>query len=156
MRSPCPAPSMPGTALLARHGTIDLKEALEPAIRLAEEGVPTTPRVAFDWPDDVKDIADDEGAKLHYLVNGRPPAAGEVMRYPALARTLRLIGEKGRDGFYAGEIADEIVAHLEERGGLLTLDDFAQTESTWVEPISTAFAGVEILEIPPNGRASRP
>ena len=37
------------------------------------------------------------------------------------------------------------------RGGLLSLDDFAQTASTWVEPISTAFAGVELLEIPPNG-----
>jgi gamma-glutamyltranspeptidase/glutathione hydrolase len=138
-------------ALLARHGTIDLKEALKPAIRLAEEGVPTTPRVAFDWPDDSKDIAHDEGMKLHYLIGGRPPEAGEIMRYPALARSLRLIGEKGRDGFYAGEIADEIVAHLEERGGLLTLDDFARTASTWVKPISTSFAGVELLEIPPNG-----
>ena len=138
-------------ALLQRHGTMDLKEALRPAIRLAEAGVPTTPRVAFDWPDDVKDIADDEGMRLHYLIDGRPPAAGEIMRYPALARTLRLIAEKGRDGFYAGEIAEEIVAHLKERSGLLSLDDFAQTSSTWVEPISTIFAGVELLEIPPNG-----
>jgi gamma-glutamyltranspeptidase/glutathione hydrolase len=89
--------------------------------------------------------------KLHYLVKGRAPVAGEVMRYPALARTMRLIGEKGRDGFYAGEIAEEIVAHLEERGGLLTLEDFARTSSTWVEPIATAFAQVELLEIPPNG-----
>jgi gamma-glutamyltranspeptidase / glutathione hydrolase len=138
-------------ALLARHGTMDLKEALKPAIRFAEEGVPTTPRVAFDWPEDVKDIADDEGMKLHYLIDGRPPEAGEVMRYPALARTLRLIGENGRDGFYAGEVAEEIVAHLKERGGLLSLDDFAQTASTWVEPISTFFAGVELVEIPPSG-----
>ena len=57
--------------------------------------------------------------KLHYLVNGRAPEAGEIMRYPALARTLRVIGEKGRDGFYAGEIADEIVTHLAQRGSLI-------------------------------------
>jgi len=138
-------------ALLERHGTMDLKEALKPAIRLAEDGVPTTPRVAFDWAEDVNDIAHDEGMKLHYLANGRAPEAGEVMRYPALARTLRRIGEKGRDGFYAGEVADEIVTHLAQRGSLLTLDDFAATKSSWVEPISTTFAGVEILEIPPNG-----
>jgi gamma-glutamyltranspeptidase/glutathione hydrolase len=138
-------------ALLARHGTMDLKEALRPATRLAEEGVPTTPRVAFDWPEESGDIDQDEGMRRHYLIDGRPPEAGEVMRYPALARSLRLIAEKGRDGFYAGEIADEIVTHLKERGGLLTLDDFARTAATWVDPISTTFAGVELVEIPPNG-----
>lgn len=138
-------------SLLERHGTMDLKEALKPAIRLAEEGVPTTPRVAFDWAEDIKDIAHDEGVKLHYLIHGRAPETGEVMRYPALARTLRLIGEKGRDGFYAGEVAEDIVAHLAARGSLLTLEDFAATQSSWVEPISTTFAGVELLEIPPNG-----
>lgn len=137
--------------LLKRHGTMDLKEALKPAIRLAEEGVPTTPRVAFDWAEDVKDIAHDEGMKLHYLIDGRAPRVGEVMRYPALARALRLIGETGRDGFYTGEIAEEIVAHLKAQGGLLTLDDLAATRSSWVEPISTSFADVELNEIPPNG-----
>ncbi|MFZ5673405.1 MAG: gamma-glutamyltransferase family protein [Pseudomonadota bacterium] len=138
-------------AILARHGTMDLKEALKPAIKLAEEGVPTTPRVASDWLPDAADLAQDEGARLHYLKDGRAPREGEVMRYPALARTLRLIAEKGRDGFYAGEVAEEIVATLEARGGLLTLEDFAATRTDWVEPISTSFAGVELLEIPPNG-----
>jgi gamma-glutamyltranspeptidase/glutathione hydrolase len=138
-------------ALLERHGTMDLKEALKPAIRLAEVGVPTTPRVAFDWAEDVKDIAHDEGVKLHYLIDGRAPETGEVMRYPALARTLRVVGENGRNGFYAGEIAEEIVTHLAERGGLITLDDFAETRATWVQPIATSFAEVELVEIPPNG-----
>lgn len=138
-------------ALLARHGTMDLKEALKPAIRLAEEGVPTTPRVAFDWQQEAADLARDEGARLHYLKDGRAPREGEVMRYPALARTLKIIAERGRDGFYTGEIAEEIVSHLGARGGLLTLDDFAETKASWVAPISTSFAGVEISEIPPNG-----
>ncbi len=138
-------------ALLARHGTMDLKEALKPAIKLAEEGVPTTPRVARDWPLDEADLAQDEGARLHYLKDGRSPREGEVMRYPALARTLKIIAEKGRDGFYTGEVAEEIVATLKARGGLLTLEDLAETQSSWVEPISTTFAGVELLEIPPNG-----
>lgn len=139
------------TSILARHGTMDLKEALKPAIKLAEEGVPTTPRVASDWLLDAADLALDEGARQHYLKDGRAPREGEVMRYPALARTLRLIAEKGRDGFYAGEVAEEIVATLKARGGLLTLEDFAETRTDWVEPISLSFAGVELLEIPPNG-----
>ena len=138
-------------ALLARHGTMDLKEALRPAIRHAEEGVPTTPRVAADWAQDADELSADEGARLHYLKDGKPPQVGAVMRYKALAQTLRLIAEKGRDGFYEGAIAEEIVTHLAARGSLLTMDDFAVTRSSWVEPIATAFAGVELLEIPPNG-----
>ena len=139
------------SALLARHGTMDLKEALKPAIRLAEEGVPTTPRVAADWAQDETDLARDEGARLHYFKNGRVPKTGEVMCYPALAQTLRWIAERGRDGFYEGAIAEDIVAHLRLRGSLLTLEDFAATRSSWVEPIATEFAGAELVEIPPNG-----
>jgi len=139
-------------ALLERHGTMDLKEALQPAIRLAEGGVPTTPRVAVDWAQDVGDLGSDEGARQHYLIDGRAPAEGEVMRYPALARTLKLIAARGRDVFYAGEIADEIVAHLKARGGLLTLEDFAHTKASWVTPIGIDYAGAELLEIPPNGQ----
>ncbi|WP_119390505.1 gamma-glutamyltransferase family protein [Taklimakanibacter lacteus] len=139
-------------ALLARHGTMDLREALQPAIRLAEAGVATTPRVAFDWAQDVADLAGDEGARLHYLRDGRSPVEGEVMCYPALARTLKLIAAEGRDGFYAGEVADEIVTHLEARGGLLSQDDFAGTQASWVEPIGIDYAGVELVEIPPNGQ----
>ncbi len=139
-------------ALLARHGTMDLKEALKPAIRLAEEGVPTTPRVAFDWALDAPSLSDDEGGRLHYLKDGRAPREGEVMRFPALARTLKLIAAQGRGAFYEGQIAEEIVTHLKGRGGLLTLDDLARTEASWVEPIGIDFAGSELLEIPPNGQ----
>ena len=74
------------------------------------------------------------------------------MAYPALAKTLKHIAKKGRAGFYEGEIADEIVKHLAVRGGLLTPEDFAKTEATWVKPISTRFGGHDILEIPPNGQ----
>src|SRR5260221_4492105 len=131
---------------------MDLKEALRPAIRLAEEGVPTTPRVATDWAQDETDLNRDEGARVHYLKNGRAPKTGEVMSYPALAQTLRRIAEEGRDGFYEGAVAEDIVEHLSVRGSLLTLDDFAATRSSWVEPIATQFAGAELVEIPPNGQ----
>jgi gamma-glutamyltranspeptidase/glutathione hydrolase len=138
--------------LLREYGTAGLKEALAPAIRLAEEGVPVTPRTAWDWHEVVPALAADEGGRLHYLKDGEAPKTGDVMHYPALAKTLRLIAEKGRDEFYTGSIAEEIVEHLKRRGGLLTQEDFARTESTWVEPIATEFANQEILEIPPNGQ----
>ena len=74
------------------------------------------------------------------------------MAYPTLAKTLKHIAKHGRAGFYEGEIADEIVKHLAARGGLLTQEDFAKTEATWVKPISTHFAEHDIFEIPPNGQ----
>ena len=137
--------------LLAAHGTMDLKEALQPAIRLAVAGVPVTPRVASDWVRHVDNLRADEGGS-HFLKDGRAPHVGETMRYPALAQTFRRIAEGGCQAFYHGEIAEEIVSHLAKRGGLLTLDDFARNESNWVKPIATPFAGHEILEIPPNGQ----
>jgi gamma-glutamyltranspeptidase/glutathione hydrolase len=138
--------------LLKRFGTMTLADALAPAIALAEDGTPVTPRVAFDWADEVSRLSADEGGSQHLLVSGKAPSAGDIMRYPALARTLRLIAREGRDAFYEGPIAQDIVQHLAKRGGLLAKDDFAATEASWVEPIATDFAGAEILEIPPNGQ----
>ena len=138
--------------LLKQHGSMDLKEALQPAIRLAEEGVPITPRVAFDWPGDEPFLAADEGGRQHYLKNGRAPKVGDTMAYPALAKTLRLIAAQGRDIFYTGEIAQDILATIRPMGSLLTAEDLAAHASNWVKPISSDFAGHEMLEIPPNGQ----
>ena len=138
--------------LLKRFGTMDLGEALKPAIRLAEEGVPVTPRVAFDWPEDAPDLMADEGGRRHYLKDGRAPRLGETMSYPALANALTLIAREGRDAFYKGAIAEEIVATVRAKGSLLTAEDLASHESNWVKPISAEFMGREILEIPPSGQ----
>jgi gamma-glutamyltranspeptidase / glutathione hydrolase len=138
--------------LLRKFGTMDLAEALKPAIRLAEEGVPVTPRVAADWPEDTPFLEADEGGRVHCLKDGRTPTVGEIMHYPALAESLRLIGRDGRDAFYRGAIAEDIIATVRAKGSLLTLDDFAAHESNWVKPISTDFAGHEVLEIPPSGQ----
>jgi gamma-glutamyltranspeptidase/glutathione hydrolase len=138
--------------LLKRCGTMSLGDCLQPAIALAEHGVPTTPRVAFDWPDDVEVLAGDPGGRQHYLVNGQAPKLGQIMRYPALAGTLKRIASEGRDAFYQGSIAKDIIATIAPMGSLLDLEDMAAHRSEWVEPITTEFAGHEVHEIPPNGQ----
>jgi len=138
--------------LLRKFGTMDLGEALKPAIRLAEEGVPVTPRVAWDWPEDAPFLEADEGGRLHCLKDGRTPRLGETMRYPALAASLRMIATEGRDAFYRGAVAEDIIATVRAKGSLLTMDDLAAHESTWVKPISATFMGREVLEIPPSGQ----
>ncbi|MGH6989533.1 MAG: gamma-glutamyltransferase family protein, partial [Stellaceae bacterium] len=74
------------------------------------------------------------------------------LKQPALAATLRRIGRQGRDAFYEGKAAEEMVTRLQARGGLHTLDDFAEQRSEYVTPISTAYAGHRVYECPPNGQ----
>ena len=138
--------------LLKGYGSITLGDCLKPAIDLAERGVPVTPRVAFDWPEDAADLAADPGGRIHYLKDGRTPQLGDTMAYPALAKTLRLLAAEGRDAFYAGAIAKDVIDTIRPMGSLLTMADLAAHRSTWVEPISTAFAGHDVLEIPPSGQ----
>ncbi|MGI9483907.1 MAG: gamma-glutamyltransferase [Hyphomicrobiales bacterium] len=137
--------------LLERYGKMDLSALLQPAIKAAEEGVAITPRVAHDWALLTGKLSADEGGRAHYLVGGKAPVAGERHAVPALARSMRLIAEGGRDAFYTGEIAEDITSVVAGHGGLLTVDDFAATSADWVEPISTSWMGSDILEIPPNG-----
>ena len=134
------------------HGRLPLGELLVPAIEIAEAGWAVAPRVATDWANGVGKLSLHAGARKHLLVDGRAPRVGEVMRSPALARTLRAIARDGRDAFYAGEIAEDMVATLREAGGLHTMADFAAQGSRWVEPISTRYGGLDILELPPSNQ----
>jgi gamma-glutamyltranspeptidase / glutathione hydrolase len=138
--------------LLERHGTRDLAELLQPAIRCAEEGFVVTPRVAYDWARDGERLRQSHGGRAIYLPGDRAPVAGQRVRLPALANTLRTIAADGADAFYRGELAERMVAHLRREGGLHTLDDFAGAAGEFVAPIRTAYRGLEVYECPPNGQ----
>jgi gamma-glutamyltranspeptidase/glutathione hydrolase len=74
------------------------------------------------------------------------------MKFPALAQTLKIIACEGRDGFYKGAVARDIVAELKALGGLHTLDDFAAQRASYVTPISVPFRGVSLCELPPSNQ----
>src|SRR5205085_9518503 len=82
-------------AVLAAHGRFGLDRALAPAIRYAKEGFPVAPRIAWDWAALIDRLRRDPGAARHYLPDGRAPAAGDVVRLPALAATLEKIAAQG-------------------------------------------------------------
>ena len=105
---------------------------LAPAIALAEGGFVVAPRVAADWANGARKFRS-AGAKRNLLKDGKVPKAGDVMRFPALAKTLKRIAKDGRDGFYKGEVAKDMVAELNALGGLHTLEDFAAQSSTYVD-----------------------
>ena len=136
--------------LLRDHGTMSLAEVLGPAIDAAGNGFATAPRVAHDWSKLVDKINLHPGARQHLLVDGRSPRAGDIVRFPALAATLKTIAREGRDAFYQGAIAEDMVAELKALGGLHTLEDFAAQKANYVTPISVPYAGAELHELPPN------
>ncbi|HWP36558.1 MAG TPA: gamma-glutamyltransferase [Gemmatimonadales bacterium] len=140
-------------ALLERYGTVTLAAALEPAIRLAENGFPVTPIIARDWQGQEARLRQDEGARATFLIEGeRAPRAGEWFENPDLARSYRMIAVEGPRALYGGELGQRMVNHLARHGGFLTLDDLARHQPAWVEPISAPFKGYRVWELPPNGQ----
>jgi gamma-glutamyltranspeptidase/glutathione hydrolase len=152
--------SVPGTVdawaeLHKKFGKLKLSDDLAPAIRYAQEGFPVTELIAYYWSFSPRLYKGLPGAFLEtYTLDGkgRTPAKGDIFKNPALAKTLRLIGEKGRDVFYKGEIADKIDAFMRANGGFLRKADFEKHTSTWVEPVSTNYRGYDVFELPPNGQ----
>ncbi len=123
--------------ILAAHGRLALGEVLQHAIRHAEHGFPIAPRVAADWALQVDKLASHGGSTQHFLVDGRSPEVGQVMRLPALAATLKAIAAGGAKAFYEGEIAADIAATVQAAGGSLAAEDLARHAGEVVEPIST-------------------
>jgi gamma-glutamyltranspeptidase/glutathione hydrolase len=138
--------------ILKTHGRFGLDRVLLPAITAAEAGVPVSPRVAFDWARSKERLTNSPGAAMHFLPKGTAPMAGDVVKFPALAKTLWAIGEHGPRAFYEGEIAEDIVATLKGMGGVLTADDFASHRGEEATPLTSKYRGLDVVELPPNGQ----
>jgi gamma-glutamyltranspeptidase/glutathione hydrolase len=138
--------------LSADWGKIGLAATLAPAIHYAEQGVPVAPRVARDWAEAAPLL---QGrARETLLMNDKALELGQMFRAPGQAEVLRHISTNGRAGFYEGEVAQDMVASLNALGGTHTMDDFAAVKSEYVDPVSGAYKGVELVEHPPNGQGA--
>jgi len=135
-----------------RFGHRPFASLLAPAIRYAEEGFPLSPVIASDWARSSVRNQDKPGFREVFMPGGRAPAEGEIFRNPALARTLRVIAEHGRDGYYKGAVADAIVRYSKQVGGFFSLEDLAKHRSEWVDPVSTDYRGYTVWELPPPGQ----
>src|SRR6516164_5768137 len=124
------AVSIPGAidaweVILRDHGRFSLDKLLQPAIKAAEEGYLVAPRIAFDWKNQFEKLKKGTNTERYLLPHGKPPVAGDVMRQSELGQTLRAIAKNGRDAFYKGPVAEDMVETLRGIVGLHTLDDFA-------------------------------
>lgn len=144
--------TVPGTvggwaALQDRFGSRSLDRVLSAAVAYARDGAPIASNFAEACVR-LRDVVD--GHPGTRGVFGGPKRTGDIMRQPALAKTLERIGIEGARAFYEGEVAADMVATLQDAGSAITLDDFAAFEPEWVEPISTSYRGYDIVEMPPN------
>jgi gamma-glutamyltranspeptidase/glutathione hydrolase len=156
--------TVPGTVwgwetIERRFGKLTFKEVLTPAIEYAEAGFPVSERIAADWilPKALPlrgccTGVDPDSAKTWY-VDGKPPKAGQIFRNPDLARTLRLLQQRGAEAFYTGEIASAIVAKSQALGGTMTLDDLSAYKGEWTEPAVSRHHAFDIVELPPPSQA---
>ena len=135
-----------------RFGSKSFAEVLEPAIHYAEEGYAVTETVAGMWSAMASGLEADEWARRTFLIDGGAPGEAEVFRNPNLARTYRLLAKEGRDAFYRGAIAEEIVRWAQESGGFLTMADFEAHRSEWVDPVHVSYRGYEVYQCPPNSQ----
>jgi gamma-glutamyltranspeptidase / glutathione hydrolase len=133
-------------------GKLGLDALLAPAIHYAEAGVPVAPRVAFDWA--IKEGTLQGCARGFYLPDGKVPQVGQMFRAPGQAEVLRRVAKEGRDAFYSGEVAEDMVSALVQRGGMHTVQDFAATKCMETTPVSGEYKGTELVEHPPNGQGA--
>ncbi|MGE3272539.1 MAG: gamma-glutamyltransferase [Chloroflexota bacterium] len=155
MRGPLACVTVPGAvsgwwALHQKLGQLPWADLFTPAIQLARDGFGVPQSLAAWSIPDAAVLDADPTAQATFRPAGRPLRMGEKLAVPALARTLQALAERGPDAFYRGDIAEQIVAYVQERGGLLTTDDFAANRADWVAPISAEYRGYTAYQMPPN------
>ncbi len=138
--------------LHADHGRLPFADLMQPAIGYAMDGFPVAPRVILDTLAQQELFQQSPALARIFEPNGRPMQAGDLLVQKALGKSLQQIAADGRDAFYSGEIGADIVKTLRAKGGVHTLEDFAQAKGDYVTPISADFRGHTIYECPPNGQ----
>ena len=148
---------VPGTVAglhlaLTKYGTMSWEEVLEPSIKLAEEG--------FAVPYDLANIlassrykkrlsSNIAAAESYYKKDKSNYEAGEILKLPNLAWTLRQLAEYGPDAFYKGEIAKKIVQEMERNNGLITFEDLENYKAVERLPVEGTYKDFRIVSMPP-------
>ena len=148
---------VPGTVAglhqaLIKYGTMTWKEVLEPSIKLAEEGfaVPHDLANILASPRYKKRLSSNEAAaKSYYKSDKSNYQAGEILKLPDLAWTLKQLSNNGPDAFYKGEIAKKIVKEMERNGGLISAEDLKNYMPIERPPVEGTYKEFKIVSMPP-------
>ena len=138
--------------LSEKFGTLQFGDLLQPAIEIAEQGMPIHERFSFDIGVHIEKVRASPELSSLFLDDGKPKAPGRLYHNPALAMTLRGIASNGIESFYRGETARSLVSTLQLRGGHHTEDDFSDHFGEFVEPVRASYRDFEIVQCPPNSQ----
>lgn len=133
------------TEALEKYGTLPLATVLKPAIRYAEEGFPIDNTLASLILDNVSRIQQYESTANIFLSEGFPLMEGELLVQKELANTLKKIAVEGKDGFYKGTVAEQLVKDINEAGGKITLNDFINYKPQISSPVMGTYRGYQII-----------
>ena len=145
-------PGMPAgmVYLSEKYGKLSLAESLTPAIRYAKTGFAISQRYLklLKLREDV--IKKQSQAAKIFLPDGALPKLYSILRQPDLAKTLTLIANSGREGFYSGSIADKLVESVNNAGGIWTKDDLTSYQIIERKPVTGIYKGIKITSAPPS------
>jgi len=131
-----------------KYGKLSWAEVVQPAIDLAAKGFKITKNFAADLNGAQADFKKENPGETYFLKN-TPWKAGDTIIQADLAKTLTIIRDKGRDGFYNGVVAGEIVAEMKKGNGLISKADLSNYHSVWRAPIIGTYKGYKIITMPP-------
>jgi gamma-glutamyltranspeptidase/glutathione hydrolase len=142
----CGVPGLPAGlgALHEAFGHLPWPRLVEPALRLAGEGVDFPPAHAACLAMLAPVMTMNEGGRI-YSPGGDLLQAGERLEQPGLVRALELVAEEGPRSLYEGTLGAELLALMDERGGLVTKDDLGAYDAIWSEPVDVPYAGTRFL-----------
>jgi gamma-glutamyltranspeptidase/glutathione hydrolase len=134
---------------LSLFGSMKFEDISTYAIEYARDGFPVGQINSADMAADVDKLRKFAGASKIYLKQNEPYKQGEILRNEDYAKSLEILGSKGEQAFYKGEIAEKIVTHSKLHGGLFELSDFENHETIVYEPIFTDYRGFKVYETAP-------
>lgn len=149
------AVGVPGTVdgmvrMHEKYGVLPWKEVVQPAIDLAAKGHILTAIEAEKLNENKTHFTKFNTQKSDFIKpNSGKWKAGELFIQKDLAQTFRLIRDKGRAGFYAGETANKLVAEMKRGGGIISHEDLKNYKSVWRKPLIGNYKEYKIISMPP-------
>ncbi len=134
---------------LEKYGTMSRREVLKPAIELAEKGFIVNEGLANAFKNAFEHFKKFPSTMRYFSKNGQPYSDGDRLVQKDLAKVLKLIRDKGRDGFYKGKVADLIVEEMKRGGGLITYEDLENYQPVLRKPVVGNYRGYEIISMGP-------
>ena len=134
-----------------KWGRADWQGLFAAAIDYAKHGILVHERVGWDWGEECGNLGDAD-AQRHYLKDGKAYKEGQNFACAAMGAAFERIAIEGRDGFYKGAVAEDIVGKLNALGGRHSMADFARPHAEEVAPINAQYRGKTIWQCPPNGQ----